>query len=203
MHVFGKGAAGGGRLVFSVLLLFFLGGGGNGERGVSPAAAERTRHPALSSSVLEKRIHLLVNSEREEHGLAPLQWDERLSATARRHGRDMAEHGYFSHGNRSGEDPTARGLRDGYRCTKRKGAYRLEGLAENLYQRTLYSSILYRNDVPTYTWTSLEEIARSAVQGWMRSSGHRRNILNPDHDREGIGVAPGEDNWVYIVEMFC
>ncbi|MCC6345895.1 MAG: CAP domain-containing protein [Nitrospirales bacterium] len=201
MQVFRKGVRGRGVPVFCVSILFFL--LILMADAPSIAAAVRTKPAAVSSAALEKRIHELVNSEREENGLAPLHWDERLSATARSHGRDMAVHGYFSHANRKGEDPTARGLRDGYRCAKRKGAYRLEGLAENLYQRTLYTSILYRNDVPSYTWSSLEEIAHSAVQGWMRSPGHRRNILNPDHDREGIGVALGVENLVYIVEMFC
>lgn len=174
------------------------------KEGLSAAAAERTGKPAVPSAVLERRIHELINSERKENGLAPLKWDEKLSGIARKHGRDMAARRYFSHTNHKGEDPTARGLREGFRCAKRKGAFRLEGLAENLFQSTLYTSITYRNGVPAYAWSSWEEIAHSAVQGWMGSPGHRRNILNPDYDREGIGVfLSGKDNRIYIVEMFC
>jgi uncharacterized protein YkwD len=34
-----------------------------------------------------------------------------------------------------------------------------------------------------------EEFARVAVDGWMKSPGHRENILNPRYDSSGIGVA--------------
>jgi uncharacterized protein YkwD len=34
-----------------------------------------------------------------------------------------------------------------------------------------------------------EEFARMAVEGWMKSPGHRENILNPRYDLSGIGVA--------------
>ena len=34
-----------------------------------------------------------------------------------------------------------------------------------------------------------EQFAREAVEGWMESPGHRKNILNPRYDSSGIGVA--------------
>jgi uncharacterized protein YkwD len=34
-----------------------------------------------------------------------------------------------------------------------------------------------------------EEFARAAVEGWMKSPGHRENILNSRYDSGGIGVA--------------
>jgi uncharacterized protein YkwD len=34
-----------------------------------------------------------------------------------------------------------------------------------------------------------EEFARAAVEGWMKSPGHRENILNPRYDSSGVGVA--------------
>ncbi len=34
-----------------------------------------------------------------------------------------------------------------------------------------------------------EEFAKAAVDGWMKSPGHRENILNPRYDISGIGVA--------------
>ena len=38
-----------------------------------------------------------------------------------------------------------------------------------------------------------EEFARAAVEGWMKSPGHRENILNPRYDTCGIGVAMAGD----------
>ena len=34
-----------------------------------------------------------------------------------------------------------------------------------------------------------EQFAREAVEGWMESPGHRKNILNPRYNSSGIGVA--------------
>jgi uncharacterized protein YkwD len=34
-----------------------------------------------------------------------------------------------------------------------------------------------------------ESFAKTAVTGWLESPGHRANILSPDFDRSGIGVA--------------
>jgi uncharacterized protein YkwD len=33
------------------------------------------------------------------------------------------------------------------------------------------------------------QFARVAVDGWMKSPGHRANILDPSYDKSGIGVA--------------
>jgi uncharacterized protein YkwD len=36
---------------------------------------------------------------------------------------------------------------------------------------------------------SAEAFAKAAVDGWMNSPGHRKNILDPDYNQSGIGVA--------------
>lgn len=48
-----------------------------------------------------------------------------------------------------------------------------------------------------------ERFAKTAVDGWMNSPGHRANILSPDFDRSGIGVAinPGGTT-VYATQVF-
>lgn len=38
------------------------------------------------------------------------------------------------------------------------------------------------------TWTEEIELAREAVDGWMNSEGHRRNILDSDYDEAGVGI---------------
>jgi uncharacterized protein YkwD len=43
----------------------------------------------------------------------------------------------------------------------------------------------YRNRGPF----NPESFAKTAVSGWLESPGHRANILSPDFDRSGIGVA--------------
>ena len=34
-----------------------------------------------------------------------------------------------------------------------------------------------------------QRFAKTAIEGWLNSEGHRANILSPDFDRSGIGVA--------------
>ncbi len=157
----------------------------------------------LSLSLLEIRVHELINKQRTENGLGALQFDPALADIARNHSEDMAAQDYFAHVNPAGLDPTARGIAAGYSCRKNYGSYYTYGLAENLFQNNLYSSATYySNRTTVYAWTSPEEIAQSSVAGWMNSSGHRENILTPSYGREGIGVAIVSEK-VYITEDFC
>ncbi len=169
----------------------------------NPNTISRITKPEIDISTLEKRIHELVNEERKKHELAPLKWDNKLAMIARKHSQDMAINNYFDHINLRGEDPTKRGLKEGYTCYKNYGSYYTEGIAENIFQNNLYASVTYVNGISIYDYNSLEEIAKSTVEGWMESPGHRSNILNKNYDREGIGVAISNDDKVYITQDFC
>ena len=52
-------------------------------------------------------------------------------------------------------------------------------------------------------WLTPNELAESAVQGWMNSPGHRQNILTPHWRSEGIGVAVSNDGKVLATQDFC
>jgi len=158
----------------------------------------------ISTTALEQRVHDLINQERTAQGLSALDIDPALADVARAHSEDMAAQQYFAHVNPQGQDPTARGEAAGYICRKIYGAYYTYGIAENLFLNNLYSSATYYSNRETeYTWNSPEEIAQTTVSGWMNSSGHRENILTPTYDRQGIGVAIGSNDRVYITEDFC
>jgi uncharacterized protein YkwD len=159
--------------------------------------------PNIDINELELQIHNLVNEERRKKGLNPLDWDSKLADIARKHSQDMAENNFFSHNNLKGQDATERGKLAGYSCRKDFGSYYKEGIAENIFQNTLYDSITYYNGIPSYDWYTQEEIARSTVRGWMTSSGHRKNILTATYDKEGIGVAMSSNNQVMITQDFC
>jgi uncharacterized protein YkwD len=47
-----------------------------------------------------------------------------------------------------------------------------------------------------------EDVAGFAVKGWMRSAGHRRNILDRLYTATGIGVAESKDGGLYITQVF-
>ena len=171
---------------------------------ITPVPGKISDDPyTISTTELAGRIHELINAERQSYGLSPLSYDASLAAIALSHSNDMALNNYFAHTNLAGQTPADRGNAAGYTCKKDYGSYYTIGIAENLFQNNLYTSVTETNGVYTYDWTSPEEIARSSVTGWMNSAGHRKNILTATYDREGIGIAIASDDKVYITENFC
>lgn len=163
--------------------------------------AKRAR-PKIRIPGLEARIHALINKERQKHGLSRLAWDDRLGRVARGHSRDMAERNYFSHDSPEGHDFSYRYREGGYSCAVRGQGVIYTG-AENILQNNLYNSATTVNGVAYYDWNSEEELAETTVQGWMNSAGHRKNILTPYWEREGIGIFVAPDDKVYITQNFC
>jgi len=151
---------------------------------------------------LERRIHELVNEKRQERGLTPLAWDERLAEIARYHSRDMAERNYFEHHSPEGEDFSDRYAKFGYDASNRVGDVVYKG-GENLFLNNLYESYTYNKEtgeIYEYQFNTLDEIARSTVEGWMLSEGHRENMLMPHFRVEGIGVIITSEGKIYITE---
>jgi len=177
-----------------------------------PAVEGRERHagsgrseiqsPEIEIAELEKKVHDLINRERKKKGLSTLAWNDSLNRIARRYSRDMSERGFFSHNDPEGRCFMDRYKDHGFDCRLRIGNTTCLG-AENIAQDNLYKSVLYRNGVPSYDWNTVEEIAASVVKGWMKSKGHRENILTPYFKRQGIGIAISEDGRVYVTEDFC
>lgn len=159
----------------------------------------------LRTADLEGTIHNFINLERAKQGLAKLEIDPYLTGIARNHSKDMATRNFFAHDNPDGQDPTARANALGYTCHKELGGgYYSEGIAENIFQNNLYDSIMYVDDIPSsYAWNTQEEIAKTTVDGWMNSEGHRQNILTESYDLEGLGVYVSSDDKVYITQDFC
>jgi uncharacterized protein YkwD len=168
----------------------------------APPHPQTGQKPSIRVQDLEQRIHDLINRERAAHGLSPLGLDDALSRIARGHSRDMAKRSYFDHYSPEGRDFSFRYLEQGYACAIRTGNTIHLG-AENIALIHLYSSVTTINGVPYYDWNSLEQIAGSTVQGWMNSSGHRKNILTPHWMNQGIGIFITSDGTVYVTQNFC
>ncbi|WP_242888874.1 CAP domain-containing protein [Actinomadura litoris] len=103
----------------------------------------------------------LTNAERAKAGCKPLRVDARLARAARRHSADMAARNYFDHTSRNGDSPWKRMEDAGYPSPG----------AENIAKG--YAT------------------AAAVVAGWMKSPGHRANILNCDLRAIGVGMAAG------------
>jgi uncharacterized protein YkwD len=164
---------------------------------------QRIQYVKENTSILTYSIHNMINEERGKEGLQPLQWDQDLADIALSHSRDMATRDYFDHISPEGEDFADRYEKHGYRLETGIGDRVYVG-GENLSLANVVSSFTYdqeTGDVLEYRYNDLEELARSTVQGWMESQGHRENILTP-FTREGIGVFASEEGEVYITENF-
>jgi uncharacterized YkwD family protein/spore coat assembly protein SafA len=122
---------------------------------------------------IEHKVTQLTNQEREKRGLQPLRPSWELSRVARYKSRDMMDRGYFSH-----ESPTYGSPFN----MMRDFGIEFTAAGENIAagQRT----------------------AKQVVQAWMDSPGHRKNILNENYTRIGVGYAKGGSKRYYWTQMF-
>lgn len=117
----------------------------------------------------EKTILALTNAVRKEQNLPPLIVNDRLTKAAREHSQNMAKQKKLAH-DLDGKSPF-----DRIKATE----YRFRAAGENV----AYGTILI----------SIPEI----FDGWMKSDGHRANILSEDFSEIGIGVATNGDQRYY------
>ncbi len=158
--------------------------------------------PAVSAAGLGKRIHALINKERKKQGLSQLGWDDALAQLGRKHSQDMAARNFFDHASPEGHNFPYRYRRGNYQCAIRVGTTIHQG-AENIAMNHLYDSVTRVNGNAFYDWNSEDKIAETTVRGWMKSTGHRKNILTPYWKHEGIGVFIAPDDKVFITQNFC
>ena len=117
---------------------------------------------------LDKELILeLINNARKKgcqcgetyfYQAPPLKWNEKLEKASFLHSKDMKEKKYFSHVSPDGSKVTARLDRIGYRWI----AY-----GENIAQG--------------------QNSEAEVVQGWLKSPGHCRNIMNKLYKEMGVG----------------
>lgn len=170
-----------------------------------PISQENFR-PAL----LSKIVFDLTNDERAKLGLKKLSQSRGLAQAAVNHSDDMAKRVYFSH-NTKGIIFSQSNPRDRIA----KAGYRPKIVAENIAMVPVFTSqkiigardsqgnfrhIIESND---RTYTSL---AKTAVEEWMKSPGHRKNILDPKYRELGVGIAIGKRDgipYVYLTQDFA
>jgi len=145
------------------------------------AKAAQTACPAAAAAPapgnvtqLERTTLCLVNVERSQRGLRPLRSNGRLATAAGGHSRDMVRRDFFSHAAPGGSTMSHRIKRAGYLSGARSYT-----VAENI------------------AWgTGSLGTPLQIVRSWMKSAGHRANVLNGAFREIGVGVvlgAPGQD----------
>jgi len=128
-------------------------------------------------SAAEERILADVNQARADHGLNPLIPLAALAAVARAHSRDMAMHDYFAH-----DSPD-------------------QGTAEQRLAAAGIHYLMMGENIYTETYPD-PGLAQRAVQGWLHSPPHRKNMLSPSFNRTGIGIARTPGGTSYVTQDF-
>lgn len=147
-----------------------------------------------------RAVHDLVNGHREDEGLDALAWNDDLHAVARDYAIRMAEEGFFSHTDPSGNDFQSRYRAAGVSCRVWTDEGYLTG-GENLAQTWWRRRVDTGDGVVVHD--TPEGLAEGIVTGWMNSPGHRENLLRPPWNTEAIGIARADDDRVLAVQNFC
>lgn len=123
----------------------------------------------ISLNADEKKTFVLHNRVRKDRNLRRFCVDPKLQEVARAHSTDMIRRDYFSH--------STKGTDQGGCDRVRSSGYRFRYCAENI------------------AWGQREKgEPDNIMRNWMRSSGHRRNILNGKLRQIGVGTETGTFN---------
>jgi uncharacterized protein YkwD len=132
--------------------------------------ADASRAPQqVGTRAAGRAVLCLLNRARAARGLRPLRSHPRLRRAATRHSQQMARARFFSHTTPSGASFATRVRRAGYGRGARGWA-----LGENI------------------AWGAAKRATPAAiVRDWLRSPGHRANILDRRFREIGVGIASG------------
>ncbi|MFJ4775841.1 sigma-70 family RNA polymerase sigma factor [Streptomyces sp. NPDC088762] len=131
-------------------------------RSTPPTPRASAPAPAPAPQGAAGQVIALVNAERAAAGCGPLKEDAQLRTAAQRHSDDMANRNFFSHTNPDGADPGRRTTAAGYEWST---------YGENIAQG--------------------QQTPQSVMDSWMKSPGHRANILNCSFKDIGVGIHQG------------
>jgi len=123
----------------------------------------------------ERYVFSEVNRLRVERGLGVLKKNLKLQSAAREHSCEMSRLGYFSHDDFQGRD-----------LKQRLAPFRLNW-------RSIAENIAKCQD---------SDPARTAVDGWLHSPGHKRNMLNPEFTETGVGAITNPNGEISFCQIF-
>lgn len=133
---------------------------------------------AMDMRLVEDRVFELTNDERVKRGLPALERMAALDDIARIHSVNMVEKGFFSHTDHLRRSPS-----------KRMGEY--------------YPNIIGATgeNIAMHFGPDEETVANKLVSAWMKSPGHRANILRKSFTHLGVGCKE-TDTHVYSTQNF-
>lgn len=141
--------------------------------GASPAGVRSIAQASPSFQMLEQSVHAQINQYRKSKGLPPLTLDPRISRQALGHSQAMA----------SGRVPFSH---NGFQ-------QRVQAIASLIPYSGAAENVAYN--------MGYRDPATQAVQGWLKSPGHRKNIEGR-YDLTGVGIAQNAKGEMYFTQIF-
>jgi uncharacterized protein YkwD len=127
---------------------------------------------ATSTSAMEQAVFQQINEYRRQKGLSALTLNATITQQARSHSQNMARSRVLSH--------------DGFSA-------RVQTISKSIAYRAAAENVAYNMG---FTNPDVQ-----AVQGWIKSAGHRQNIEGR-YGLTGIGVAKNSQGEYYFTQIF-
>jgi hypothetical protein len=138
-----------------------------------PVVSAQTPAQIQSSHAIQAeawQILQLANQARAAAGAGPLKWDAALATAARRHCLRMVEEGVISH--QYADEPE---------------------ISKRAADAGAHFSVIEEN-------VAMAPDPVAIHNAWMRSAGHRANLLNPQVDRVGVAVVAGRNGLFAVAD---
>lgn len=149
---------------------------GPNPHGLAPSDAQAAPRSAAELRQVGPAIVQRTNAIRGQQGRSPLRVEDTLTATAQDFADFMARTDRLAH-DADGNSPGGRATAHGYDYCE---------IFENIADEA--------STLPPTT----DEIAAQFVTGWMGSTSHRQNMLEPDVTEIGVGVARNPSSGAYV-----
>lgn len=181
----------------------------------SEMANRRINPESIDYALLNAAVFYATNVQRVSHARQPFTFDEALEKAASGYSFDMREYDFFSHSSRV----------KGKETMKKRLA--LVGISETVIGENIAKTFLialgsgepyytsgplndvyhYAKDDKVIPYMTYWDFGRDVVGVWMRSPGHKANILERRYKRMGCGVAmrkgkTGEVPMAYSTQNF-
>lgn len=125
---------------------------------------------------MERKVFDGINAQRKKNNLSALIWDDKIMEAARSHSQNMATRNFFSH------------------CDPRLGELDERLKRNKIEWQMCGENIFYQKGYPNPV--------QIAVDGWMDSPGHKKNILTPEFTHSGVGIFRRTDGTFYYTQIF-
>jgi uncharacterized protein YkwD len=129
----------------------------------------------------QQAVIRLTNEFRKVEKIGELKTSKKLNAIAQAHADNMAKQDKYGDDDKNGHILDGKNMKDRIEAA----GYKYRAIGENVAMSKGYN----------------DPIA-IAIDGWKKSEGHRKNMLNDTFTEMGAGVARGESGRWYFVQLF-